>query len=52
MRQSKLLTPTICESPTETESISHQLLLRASFIRQIAVGIYTYLPLGWRVLKM
>jgi prolyl-tRNA synthetase len=51
MRQSKLLIPTLRESPAEAESISHQLLLRAGFIRQVAAGIYTYLPLGWRVLK-
>lgn len=51
MRQSKLLIPTLREAPSEAETISHQLLLRAGFIRQVAAGIYTYLPLGWRVLK-
>jgi prolyl-tRNA synthetase len=51
MRQSKLLIPTLREAPSEAETISHQLLLRAGFIRQVASGIYTYLPLGWRVLK-
>lgn len=51
MRQDKLLLPTLREAPSEAEAISHQLLLRAGFIRQVAAGIYTYLPLGWRVLK-
>ncbi|NHN34052.1 proline--tRNA ligase [Paenibacillus agricola] len=51
MRQSKLLLPTMREAPSDAEAISHQLLLRAGFIRQVAAGIYTYLPLGWRVLK-
>jgi prolyl-tRNA synthetase len=51
MKQSKLLIPTLREAPSEADVISHQLLLRAGFIRQVAAGIYTYLPLGWRVLK-
>jgi prolyl-tRNA synthetase len=51
MRQAKILIPTLREAPSEAEAISHQLLLRAGFIRQVAAGIYTYLPLGWRVLK-
>lgn len=51
MRQSTMLIPTLREAPSEAEAISHQLLLRAGFIRQLAAGIYTYLPLGWRVLR-
>ncbi|CAH1221944.1 Proline--tRNA ligase [Paenibacillus plantiphilus] len=51
MRQEKLLIPTLREAPSEAEAISHQLLLRAGFIRQVAAGIYTYLPLGLRVLR-
>ncbi len=51
MRQNTLLAPTLREAPTDSEAISHQLLLRAGFIRQLAAGIYTYLPLGWRVLR-
>ena len=51
MRQSKLLLPTLREAPTDAEAKSHQLLLRAGLIRQLAAGVYTYLPLGWRVLN-
>lgn len=51
MRQSKLLIPTLREAPAEAETISHKLLLRAGYIRQVASGIYTYMPLGWRVLN-
>lgn len=50
MRQSSLFANTYREAPSEAEAISHQLLLRAGYIRQIAAGIYAYLPLGWRVL--
>ncbi|MGO4699021.1 proline--tRNA ligase [Paenibacillus sp. 2TAB26] len=51
MRQSKLLMPTLREAPSEAEAASHQLMLRAGLIRQLAAGIYTYLPLGRRVLR-
>ena len=51
MRFSKLFGKTLREAPTEAESTSHQLLLRAGMIAQEAAGIYSYLPLGWRVLK-
>ncbi|GAX90560.1 proline--tRNA ligase [Effusibacillus lacus] len=51
MRQSTYLLPTLREAPAEAETISHRLMLRAGFIRQLAAGIYTYLPLGWRVLR-
>lgn len=50
MRTSELWMPTLRESPAEAEVISHKLLLRAGFIRKAAAGIYTYLPLGRRVL--
>lgn len=50
MRTSELLAPTLRETPAEAEIISHQLLVRAGFIRKAAAGIYTYLPLGRRVL--
>lgn len=50
MRISELWTPTLRETPAEAEVISHKLLLRAGFIRKAAAGIYTYLPLGQRVL--
>ncbi len=51
MRTSKLYAPTLRETPAEAEVISHQLMLRAGFIRKAAGGIYNYLPLAWRVLK-
>ena len=51
MRLSKLLIPTLRESPADAEVISHQLMLRAGMIRQLAAGIYTWLPLGLRVLR-
>jgi len=51
MRFSKLFGKTLRQAPTEAESVSHQLLLRAGMIAQEAAGIYSYLPLGWRVLK-
>jgi len=51
MRFSRLLGKTLKETPTEADSLSHQLLLRAGMIQQVATGIYSYLPLGWRVLK-
>ncbi|YCI27117.1 proline--tRNA ligase [Paenibacillus sp. Z6-24] len=51
MKQSQLLAVTLRESPGDTESASHRLLLRAGYIRQLAAGIYTYLPLGRIVLR-
>ena len=51
MRISKLFGKTQKETPAEAETVSHQLLLRAGMIHQVAAGIYSYLPLGWRVLK-
>lgn len=51
MRLSKLLLPTLRESPADAEVISHQLMLRAGMVRQLAAGIYTWLPLGLRVLR-
>jgi prolyl-tRNA synthetase len=51
LRASHLFFPTLREVPAEAELPSHRLLLRAGFIRKLAAGIYTYLPLGWRVLR-
>ena len=51
MRVSKLYAPTLREVPAEAEVVSHQLMLRAGFMRKAAGGLYTYLPLAWRVLK-
>lgn len=51
MRYSQLLIPTTKEMPAEAEVISHQLLLRAGFIRKLTSGLYTYLPLGVAALR-
>jgi prolyl-tRNA synthetase len=51
MRLSKLFTKTQREVPTEADTTSHQLLLRTGMVQQLVAGVYTYLPLGWRVLK-
>ena len=51
MRMSQLLAPTLRETPGEAEVVSHRLMLRADFIRRSAAGMYTYLPLAWRVLR-
>jgi prolyl-tRNA synthetase len=51
MRVSKLLGKTQREIPAEADTISHQLLLRAGMVSQVAAGVYTYLPLAWRSLK-
>jgi prolyl-tRNA synthetase len=50
MRQSQLFMPTLREVPADADVKSHQLLLRAGFIRQNAAGIYSFLPLGKKVL--
>ena len=47
---SKLLIPTLKDAPQEAEVISHKLMLRAGMIRKVASGIYTWLPLGLKVL--
>lgn len=51
MRQSRAFIPTMREIPTDAESKSHQLLLRAGFMRQHTSGVYSYLPFGLKVLK-
>ncbi len=51
MKMSKLYAPTLREVPNEAELVSHQLLLRAGMARMLAAGIYTYLPLGLKVIK-
>lgn len=51
MRQSKILIPTLREIPADLKTDSHQLLMRAGFIRQIAAGVYGYLPLALQVLE-
>ncbi|MBT7943806.1 MAG: proline--tRNA ligase, partial [Alphaproteobacteria bacterium] len=51
MRLSRFFMPTIKENPSEAQIVSHRLMLRAGMIRQSSAGIYSWLPLGHRVLK-
>jgi prolyl-tRNA synthetase len=51
LRMSAIYAPTLKEDPAEAELASHRLLLRAGMIRKTAAGIYSYLPLGWRVIR-
>lgn len=51
MRMSQLFGNTLRQNPADAEMPSHQLLVRAGMIRPLAAGIYSYLPLGWRVLR-
>ncbi len=51
MKTSELLIPTLREDPGEAETVSHRLMLRGGLIRKLAAGIYTYLPLGLRVIR-
>lgn len=51
MRMSLLFAPTLKEDPQEAEVVSHRLMLRAGFIRQLSAGVYTFLPLGWRTIE-
>jgi len=48
-RASKLFLPTLREDPADADAASHKLLVRGGFIRQVGAGVWTYLPLGWRV---
>jgi prolyl-tRNA synthetase len=49
MRMSRAFTPTLKESPADAKVRSHVFMIRGGFIRQLAAGIYSFLPLGWRV---
>jgi prolyl-tRNA synthetase len=51
MRSSQYFMPTLRETPSEAEVVSHRLMLRAGMIRQSSAGIYSWLPLGYRVLR-
>jgi prolyl-tRNA synthetase len=48
-RASQLFLPTLREAPADAEAASHKLLVRGGFIRQVGAGLWSYLPLGWRV---
>jgi len=51
MRASQYLLATVKETPSDAETASHQLMIRAGLIRKLATGLYTWLPLGLRVLR-
>ncbi|MFO0997165.1 MAG: proline--tRNA ligase [Alphaproteobacteria bacterium] len=51
MRRSQYFLPTIKETPSEAQIVSHRFMLRAGLVRQASAGIYSWLPLGFRVLK-
>src|SRR3954470_12373126 len=51
MRQSQTLVPTLKEAPSEAEVPSHVFMVRGGYLRKVAAGIYSFLPLGWRVVK-
>ncbi|GKQ42609.1 proline--tRNA ligase [Companilactobacillus sp. RD055328] len=51
MKQSKLFIPTTKEVPADAEALSHQMMLRAGYIKQISAGAYAYLPLAWKVVQ-
>ena len=48
-RQSSLFLPTLRDDPADAEAVSHRLLVRGGLVRQVAAGVWTYLPAGWRV---
>jgi prolyl-tRNA synthetase len=48
-RASKLHLPTLRDAPADAEAVSHKLLVRGGFVRQLSAGVWTFLPLGWRV---
>ncbi|NBS92914.1 MAG: proline--tRNA ligase, partial [Betaproteobacteria bacterium] len=51
MRSSQLFITTLKEAPNEAELVSHKLMLRAGLIRRLGSGLYTWMPLGLRVLR-
>jgi prolyl-tRNA synthetase len=51
MRYSRMFIPTLKEAPSDAEAVSHKLMMRAGFVRQLAAGLYIYLPLGIRVME-
>jgi prolyl-tRNA synthetase len=48
-RASTLFLPTLRDAPADAEAVSHKLLVRGGFIRQVSAGVWTFMPLGWRV---
>src|SRR5438093_6269246 len=48
-RASQLFLPTLRDAPADADAVSHKLLVRGGFIRQVSAGLWTFMPLGWRV---
>src|SRR6478672_5060842 len=48
-RASQLFLPTLRAAPADAEAVNHKLLVRGGFVRQVTAGVWTFLPLGWRV---
>src|SRR5574337_898642 len=48
-RASQLFLPTLRDDPADAEAASHKLLVRGGYIRQVTAGLWTFMPLGWRV---
>ena len=48
-RASELFLPTLRDDPTDAEAVSHKLLVRGGFVRQVSAGLWSYLPLGWKI---
>src|SRR3954471_5427701 len=48
-RASQLFLPTLRDAPADAEAVNHKLLVRGGFVRQLTGGVWTFLPLGWRV---
>ena len=51
MRATHMLLPTVKEDPAGAEAVSHKLMVRAGLVRQLAAGVYVFLPAGWRVMR-
>jgi prolyl-tRNA synthetase len=49
VRASQLFLPTLRDDPADAEAVSHKLLVRGGYIRQVSAGVWTFMPLGWRV---
>jgi prolyl-tRNA synthetase len=50
-RASRYLLPTLKDDPADAEAVSHRLLVRAGYVRQVGSGLYAFLPLGWKVMQ-
>jgi len=51
MKQSLLFVPTLRDMPKEAEVVSHKILLRGGYVKQSTAGVYSYLPLGYKIIK-